>query len=75
MCPIYAALAWEEQRRVFEPSPSGARKLILATNIAETSITIPNVKCVSPTCCCVVHIVLSRVLRCALRRLCLMAVF
>jgi hypothetical protein len=32
------------QNKAFTPAPSGARKCILATNIAETSITIPGVK-------------------------------
>ncbi len=44
VCPIFAALSWEEQRRAFEPAPAGSRKVILATNIAETSITINNVR-------------------------------
>lgn len=42
--PIYAALPSEQQMRAFEPAPSGFRKVILATNIAETSITIPGIK-------------------------------
>ncbi|KAK9838275.1 hypothetical protein WJX81_001973 [Elliptochloris bilobata] len=42
--PIYAALPPEQQARVFEPAPDGARKVVLATNIAETSITIPGVR-------------------------------
>ena len=43
VCPIYANLAPEQQARIFEPTPPGSRKVVLATNIAETSITIPGV--------------------------------
>ncbi|RHN40849.1 putative RNA helicase [Medicago truncatula] len=42
--PIYAALPSEQQMRAFAPAPSGFHKVILATNIAETSITIPGIK-------------------------------
>ncbi|WJX78835.1 Pre-mRNA-splicing factor ATP-dependent RNA helicase DEAH10 [Trifolium repens] len=42
--PIYAALPPEQQMRAFAPAPAGFRKVILATNIAETSITIPGIK-------------------------------
>jgi hypothetical protein len=31
------------QSKVFEPTPKGARKVVLATNIAETSLTIDNI--------------------------------
>ena len=41
--PLHASLPASEQRRVFEPTPHGARKVILATNVAETSLTIPGV--------------------------------
>ncbi|OAE32001.1 hypothetical protein AXG93_2772s1100 [Marchantia polymorpha subsp. ruderalis] len=44
VAPIYAALPSEQQMRVFEPAPSGYRKVILATNIAETSLTIPGIR-------------------------------
>ncbi|CAG8626402.1 478_t:CDS:2 [Paraglomus occultum] len=39
-CPMFAALPAEKQAKVFEPAPRDTRKVILATNIAETSITI-----------------------------------
>lgn len=42
ICPIYANLPNDLQRHIFEPSQY--RKVVLATNIAETSITIPGVK-------------------------------
>ncbi|KAJ2611788.1 hypothetical protein EV177_003316 [Coemansia sp. RSA 1804] len=43
VCPIYANLPSDLQARIFEPAPEGARKVVLATNIAETSITIDGV--------------------------------
>jgi pre-mRNA-splicing factor ATP-dependent RNA helicase DHX16 len=43
ICPIYANLPSEMQAKIFEPTPEGARKVVLATNIAETSITIDGV--------------------------------
>ena len=42
--PLYGSLPKEEQDRVFDPSPR--RKVILATSIAETSLTIPGIACV-----------------------------
>lgn len=41
--PVYSALPTEMQSRIFEPTPPGARKVILATNIAETSLTIDGI--------------------------------
>lgn len=41
---LFAALPPEEQMKAFEKTPPGARKVILATNIAETSLTIPGVR-------------------------------
>lgn len=41
--PVYSALPSEMQTRIFEPTPAGSRKVILATNIAETSITIDGI--------------------------------
>jgi pre-mRNA-splicing factor ATP-dependent RNA helicase DHX16 len=43
IAPIYANLPSELQSKIFEPTPPGARKVVLATNIAETSITIDGV--------------------------------
>lgn len=41
--PIYANLPTDMQAKIFEPTPPNARKVILATNIAETSLTIDNI--------------------------------
>jgi pre-mRNA-splicing factor ATP-dependent RNA helicase DHX16 len=41
--PIYAALPSEEQAKIFIPPSNNERKIILATNIAETSITIDGI--------------------------------
>ncbi|KAF9624129.1 hypothetical protein IFM89_008067 [Coptis chinensis] len=43
ICPIYANLPTELQAKIFEPTPEGARKVVLATNIAETSLTIDGI--------------------------------
>ncbi len=45
--PLFARLSWTEQRRVF--SPAGAQKIVVATNIAETSLTIPGIRYVIDT--------------------------
>ncbi len=39
--PLYARLAQKDQRRVFQPGKR--RRIVLATNVAETSITVPNI--------------------------------
>ena len=41
--PLYGRLGKEEQDRVFPPPPAGKRKVVVATNIAETSITIDGI--------------------------------
>jgi ATP-dependent RNA helicase DHX8/PRP22 len=41
--PVYAALPTEMQSRIFDPAPPGSRKVVIATNIAETSITIDHI--------------------------------
>lgn len=42
--PIYSALPSDLQARVFEKAPEGTRKCVVATNIAETSITLDGIK-------------------------------
>ncbi|CAJ0564601.1 unnamed protein product, partial [Mesorhabditis spiculigera] len=41
--PIYANLPSDLQSKIFEPTPPNARKVVLATNIAETSVTIDGI--------------------------------
>jgi ATP-dependent RNA helicase DHX8/PRP22 len=41
--PIYGALPSEVATRIFEPSAPGSRKVVIATNIAETSLTIDGI--------------------------------
>lgn len=41
--PLYSYLPQEMQVQIFEPTPKNTRKVVLATNIAETSITIDNI--------------------------------
>lgn len=43
ICPIYANLPSDLQAKIFEPTPPKARKVVLATNIAETSLTIDGI--------------------------------
>ena len=39
--PLYAMLPSAAQKRVFQPVPEGHRLVVIATNVAETSLTIP----------------------------------
>ncbi|KAK3058276.1 hypothetical protein LTR09_001354 [Extremus antarcticus] len=43
ICPIYANLPTDLQQKIFDPTPPKVRKVVLATNIAETSLTIDNI--------------------------------
>jgi ATP-dependent helicase HrpA len=45
--PLFARLSAEEQDRVFKPG--GARRIVLATNVAETSLTVPGIRYVVDT--------------------------
>ncbi|KAK4098376.1 P-loop containing nucleoside triphosphate hydrolase protein [Parathielavia hyrcaniae] len=47
--PMHSSIANEEQEAAFLIPPPGMRKIVLATNIAETGITIPDVTCVIDT--------------------------
>ena len=44
--PLYGAMLPREQDRAIEPSPAGRRKIVLSTDIAETSLTIEGVRAV-----------------------------
>ncbi|WP_338804624.1 ATP-dependent helicase HrpB [Xenorhabdus griffiniae] len=46
LCPLYGALSLAEQRKAITPAPVGMRKVVLATNIAETSLTIEGIRLV-----------------------------
>ncbi len=46
---LHSSIASEEQEQAFRVPPQGTRKIVLATNIAETGITIPDVTCVIDT--------------------------
>lgn len=46
LCPLYGALPLSEQRRAILPATQGKRKVVLATNIAETSLTIEGIRLV-----------------------------
>jgi len=46
LAPLYGQLSAEEQDRAIRPAPPGRRKVVLATSIAETSLTIEGVRIV-----------------------------
>lgn len=41
--PLHSTITIEEQERVFKPATNGIRKIILSTNIAESSVTVPDI--------------------------------
>ncbi|XP_053680486.1 probable ATP-dependent RNA helicase kurz [Anopheles nili] len=42
--PLYSMLSPDKQQRIFETIPDGARLCVVATNVAETSLTIPDIR-------------------------------
>ena len=44
--PLYGELSMEQQQQAISPAAKGKRKIVLATNIAETSLTIEGIECV-----------------------------
>lgn len=41
--PMYGSLTYHDQLKVFKKTPEGYRKIVVATNVAETSVTIPGI--------------------------------
>lgn len=48
--PLHSKVTYRDQKKIFEPAPENVRKIILATNIAETGITINDVVYVVDSC-------------------------
>ena len=42
--PLYARLGAKEQSRIFHPTGQGMQRIVLATNVAETSLTVPGIR-------------------------------
>ncbi|KAG8239454.1 hypothetical protein J437_LFUL017588 [Ladona fulva] len=47
--PVHSRLSYSEQRRIFDRAPAGTRKVIVATDVAETGITVDDVEYVVDT--------------------------
>lgn len=50
LLPLHSSLSNDEQRKIFDCPPQGVTKIVVATNIAEASITIPDVTIVLDSC-------------------------
>lgn len=50
LLPLHGGLPTEDQRKVFQKPPAGVRKVVIATNVAETSVTIDDIGYVVDTC-------------------------
>ena len=48
--PLHSSVSWEEQQVIYKKPPPGQRKIILSTNIAESSLTVPDIKYVVDFC-------------------------
>ena len=46
LAPLYGGLSLEQQQQAIHPAPAGMRKIVLSTNIAETSLTIEGIQAV-----------------------------
>ena len=55
---------WGWQAKIFEKTPPGARKVVIATNIAETSLTIDGIRV--RQCMLETHFLIASALGCAL---------
>ena len=44
VCPLFASASREAHERAFKVPPAGVRKVVLATNVAETSVTVPGIR-------------------------------
>ncbi len=49
LLPLYSRLAAADQQKVFSRNRSHRRRVVLATNVAETSVTVPGIRCVVDT--------------------------
>lgn len=50
MYPLHGSLSTSDQKAIFEVPPAGVRKIVVSTNIAETSITIEDCVFVVDSC-------------------------